>query len=253
MSDVLEITAQRVHGFFRVPGPDDDKYSRGVVQFVTGSEQYPGAAVLGIAGAFGIGPGMVRYAGAARTLVLTHFPEVVCQLGRSDVSVIGSGWGEDLVEHALQAEASCVVLDAGAMEREELRHMGGTLVLTPHHGEAARLLHCSRSEVTDNPLRSARALQERFDAIIVLKGSATWVVGEQEWCFEAPSHWAATAGAGDVLAGAIGAAIAASPTTVEEAVVAAVWAHGSAAYSTKPMRAMAIADELPAKVEAIAV
>lgn len=195
---------------------------------------------------------MVRYGGAARELVLGHFPEVVCELGRSAVSVVGSGWGEDLMEQALQAEAPCVVLDAGAMEHDDLHRLGEIVVLTPHHGEAARLLHCAREEVAENPLLSARALQERFEAIIVLKGADTWVVGEREWRFRAPSHWGATAGAGDVLAGAIGGAIAASPATVEEAVAAAVWAHGMAAQSTKPMRAMTIAERLPEKVEAIA-
>ncbi len=46
-----------------VPGDDDDKYSRGVVGFVTGSAQYPGAAVLGVEAAARTGVGMIRYLG----------------------------------------------------------------------------------------------------------------------------------------------------------------------------------------------
>src|SRR6185503_18181228 len=62
-----------------VPGDDDDKYSRGVVGFVTGSASYPGAAVLGVEAAARTGVGMIRYLGPGRPtrLVLQRRPEVV--------------------------------------------------------------------------------------------------------------------------------------------------------------------------------
>ena len=62
-----------------VPGVDDDKYARGVVGFVTGSSQYPGAAVLGVEAAAHAGVGMIRYLGPGRPtrLVLQRRTEAV--------------------------------------------------------------------------------------------------------------------------------------------------------------------------------
>ena len=58
-----------------VPGPNSHKYTRGVVGLDIGSASYPGAALLGCAGALHTGPGMVRYVGdAPETLILTRFP-----------------------------------------------------------------------------------------------------------------------------------------------------------------------------------
>ena len=59
-----------------LPTPDDDKYSRGVLGFVTGSARYPGAAVLGVEAALHTGVGMVRYLGPGRPtrLVLARRP-----------------------------------------------------------------------------------------------------------------------------------------------------------------------------------
>ena len=68
-----------------VPGVDDDKYARGVVGFVTGSSQYPGAAVLGVEAAAHAGVGMIRYLGPGRPtrLVLQRRPEAVTADGRA--------------------------------------------------------------------------------------------------------------------------------------------------------------------------
>src|SRR3954463_15752274 len=78
---------------YRTPVPGDDKYSRGVVGVLTGSAQYPGAAVLGVEGAARAGAGMVRYLGdegAARYL-LQRRPEAVTAPGRVQAWLIGSG------------------------------------------------------------------------------------------------------------------------------------------------------------------
>ena len=80
-----------------VPGPDDDKYSRGVLGVVTGSARYPGAAVLGVEAALHTGVGMVRYLGAGRPtrLVLRQRPEAVTTDGRVQAWVLGSGQDAD--------------------------------------------------------------------------------------------------------------------------------------------------------------
>src|SRR5436190_19901418 len=76
-----------------VPGVDDDKYSRGVTGFVTGSARFPGAAVLGVEAALHTGVGMVRYLGPGRPtrLVLQRRPEAVTASGRVQAWVLGSG------------------------------------------------------------------------------------------------------------------------------------------------------------------
>src|SRR4051812_35586710 len=138
-----------------VPGPDDDKYSRGVVGFVTGSARYPGAAVLGVEAALRTGVGMVRYLGPGRPtrLVLQRRPEAVTAEGRVQAWVLGSGWDTSrkideltkmVLEPALET-AVPTVLDAGALPR--WREFGGPLVLTPHAGELGQLLGVERAEI----------------------------------------------------------------------------------------------------------
>src|SRR3954454_6533537 len=80
-----------------VPGPSDDKYSRGVLGVVTGSARYPGAAVLGVDAALHTGVGMVRYLGAGRPtrLVLGRRPEAVTADGRVQAWLLGSGQEPD--------------------------------------------------------------------------------------------------------------------------------------------------------------
>src|SRR5918993_3549276 len=77
----------------RKPTASDDKYSRGVVGLRTGSEAYPGAAVLGVEAAARTGVGMIRYLGppAPSSLVLQRRPETVTADGRVQAWVIGSG------------------------------------------------------------------------------------------------------------------------------------------------------------------
>src|SRR6188768_2589134 len=76
-----------------VPDADSDKYARGVLGVVTGSDRYPGAAVIGVEAAIRTGVGMVRYLGADRpaNLVLQRRPEIVTAEGRVKAWLIGSG------------------------------------------------------------------------------------------------------------------------------------------------------------------
>ncbi|MEO8263040.1 MAG: NAD(P)H-hydrate dehydratase, partial [Pseudolysinimonas sp.] len=111
--------------FIAVPGPDADKYSRGVVGFVTGSARYPGAAVLGVEAALHTGVGMVRYLGAGRPtrLVLQRRPEAVTAAGRVQAWVLGSGQDATelddatraLLDTAFSSGVPCVI-DSGALD-----------------------------------------------------------------------------------------------------------------------------------------
>ncbi|ROS76821.1 bifunctional ADP-dependent NAD(P)H-hydrate dehydratase/NAD(P)H-hydrate epimerase [Cellulomonas sp. PhB143] len=226
-----------------VPGPTDDKYSRGVLGVVAGTPTYPGAAVLVTTAAVRTGAGMVRYVGpdAVAASVLAARPEVVPAEGRVQAWTVGPGLpgegaGDDAgqlarAREALDAAAGDpdqdrapvpVVVDAGALDLVATRVQdGGRLsahvVLTPHAGELSRLLRAlgeraGRDEVEAEPLRHARRAHELTGATVLLKGGVTVVVGPGVVYSQADaSGWVATAGSGDVLSGILGTLLAAYP------------------------------------------
>lgn len=241
----------RAHSAVPVPAFSDDKYARGVVGLVAGSDTYPGAGILATRGALAAGVGMVRLNSTRRVqdLVLADQPGVVTVGGRIQSALIGPGLDEDRREDALELAQFCgqsgmpLVIDAWALDL--VPELLGSLtpdatVLTPHYGEAARLLSAlgtpiTKREVAASPLRYARALHEATGCHIVLKGpvtivysfeyvavdaeenSATSLDGTEngadtrpeltrvyEPTVSAPStSWAGIAGNGDVLAGFI--------------------------------------------------
>lgn len=216
------------------PWPDatSDKYSRGVVGFDTGSPRYPGAAMLGAAGALFTGAGMVRHAGAAEVAdrVVQRWPSVVPGPGRVQAWVVGSGWQtEDEQREAYRQRLTelCsddvpMVLDAGALGVLPDALPLGSL-LTPHAGELATLLGIERRQITDDPVHAAREAARRTGATVLLKGGTQYVVepnGRVLLAVRGPA-WSAQAGSGDVLAGACGALLAAGVRAPQAAVVAA--------------------------------
>lgn len=207
-----------------VPGEHDDKYRRGVLGVVTGSTQYPGAAVLGVEAALRTGVGMVRYLGPSRAtdLVLQRRPEAVTGPGRVQAWLLGSGMPAPASEGDRDPDARerfdlalesgrPLVLDAGALGLVAARSAAAApTVITPHAGELARMLDLEPDAVRADPLGSARQAAERFGVTVLLKGHTTHVVGatgEQLIARSAPA-WLATAGAGDALAGILGALVA---------------------------------------------
>jgi hydroxyethylthiazole kinase-like uncharacterized protein yjeF len=228
-----------------VPAPDDDKYSRGVVGFVTGSARYPGAAVLGVEAALHTGVGMVRYLGPGRPtrLVLARRPEAVTTDGRVQAWVLGSG--QDPAERAdgtgalldtALAQNVPVVLDSGALDLAA--NATGPAVLTPHSGELARLLQVERADVTADPAAFAVRAAAELQATILLKGHTSYIATPDGTLLRvtAPTTWLATAGSGDALAGILGAlvathsaAVAEDPTALARLAATACVLHGSAA------------------------
>lgn len=217
-----------------VPRPREDaqKYLRGVVGVRAGSPTYPGAALLCVSGA-GTGLcGMVRYVGDAAVAdrVRTAHPEVV-GAGRVQAWVVGSGGGETAGDElaAAVADAVPVVVDADA-----LGHVTGPLgvpaVLTPHAGELSRMLGIDRDVIEAAPLAHVRLAAQRYDAVVLLKGRHTLVAGPTGPVRVTTTGvpWLATAGAGDVLAGLVGALLAAGLTPFDAASVGS-WLHGAAA------------------------
>jgi hydroxyethylthiazole kinase-like uncharacterized protein yjeF len=231
------------------PEPTAQKYTRGVVGVRTGSAAYPGAAVLSVSGADTGLCGMVRYSGGAADAVRADHPEVVVGEGRVQAWVVGSGGGDDAepaLHRALEDDVP-VVVDADALAH--VRPGSGRLVLTPHAGELAKLLDVDRATVEAQQLHHARAAAERFEATVVLKGRHTLTArpdGRVRVCTTG-TPWLATAGAGDVLAGVIGALLAAGLDPFDAASLGP-WLHGAAAsYDSAggPLVASGVAAAIP--------
>lgn len=211
-----------MHRWLPSPTGADDKYSRGVLGAVIGSDRYPGAAVLGIEAAWRTGVGMVRLGADRRVqdLVLASRPETVvgelADLGRSDAYLIGSGRDQSDDEQEREALIGLVesgvpaVLDAGALDLT-LR-VRGLCVITPHAGELTRMLtwlgrQVDRADVT---AEDAVFVAENTGVVVVLKGATTTIAtpsGDIR-TVRAASHRAATAGSGDVLGGVIAGLVA---------------------------------------------
>lgn len=276
-------TIENASRVLRRPTADDDKYSRGVIGIRTGSDAYPGAAVLGVEAAWRTGIGMVRYLGPARptSLVLARRPETVIAAGRVQAWLIGSGTDAaartDAETAALRSVLSGphpVVVDAGALDLA----VGAPAprIVTPHAGEHARLraslrLEDRSPESDEQRAAAARETAVALDAVVVLKGARTVVAGPDGWAVlvDAGTPWLATAGTGDVLAGAIGAVVAAGQAAAEALAgsaatgvdlgahaAAGVWLHGRAATLAAarlgalggPITALDVADALPLAV-----
>lgn len=128
---------------------------------------------------------------------------------------------------ALNAVASDAALRAGLMSRTE---RGLPTVLTPHPLEAARLLGLPTAEVQADRLNAAQQLAEQFDCVAVLKGSGTVTAapGHPPTINPTGNARLATAGTGDVLAGMVGAHLAAG-VEARRAALEAVYIHGLAA------------------------
>ncbi|MFI9506427.1 NAD(P)H-hydrate dehydratase [Nocardia sp. NPDC052566] len=236
-----------------VPGPADDKYTQGVTGIFAGSPAYPGAAVLCAGAAVAATSGMVRYAGADPGDVLANFPEVVAaesisKSGRVQSWVFGPGAGTDTDARNRLAEVLAtnlpVVVDADgltllAADPDLVRARTAPTVLTPHAGEFARL---TGHEIGPDRVAAVRDLAESWQVTVLLKGRATLIAtpGRPVLVNEAGGSWAATAGAGDVLSGIIGALLAAGRAPAWSAAAAArahALAANLAAHETHPAAA----------------
>lgn len=230
--------------------PDAHKYTAGTVLVVAGSERYLGAAELACRAAYRVGAGLVTLAAARRAPA--GWPEVVFEpldwaqadpLGglnaldpkRAQVAVIGPGLDPRALGHVpalLHRLDGPAVLDAGALEPDagvaRAVHGHGRCVLTPHIGEAARLLGRPSPEVLADPLGSAADLAERFGAVVVLKGAGSVVAApDGRLAVSTRGHpGMAVGGTGDVLAGALGGLLATGE--LFERTCAAVYLHGRA-------------------------
>jgi NAD(P)H-hydrate epimerase len=148
---------------------------------------------------------------------------------------------EMLVSRLLSGSAGRFILDADALtvlanwyaQKPNALSVaaGQTLVLTPHAGEAARLLACRSEDIQIDRAAAIRRIVERYHAVVVLKGPRTLVAApgrDEVFACEAGNPFMALGGMGDLLAGVIGARWAYIKTDAFLAVSSAVWLHGAA-------------------------
>ncbi|RMH60381.1 MAG: NAD(P)H-hydrate dehydratase [Zetaproteobacteria bacterium] len=231
--------------------PDAHKGMFGHVWIFGGSVGFSGAPVLAGKGAFAGGAGLVSLVcpDTVWPIVASTLPEVMVhpqstdawRQARIDVIVAGPGWGggQQALLRDLLARDESLVLDADALNmmatsselQATLRARSAPTVLTPHPGEAARLLACDVATVQRDRPQAAIALAERFACWVVLKGAGTLVAADDGCVWLSPfgSPKMAVAGSGDVLAGLIGASLARSgEVAIADRLGAAVALHGLA-------------------------
>jgi len=228
--------------------PAAHKGSFGQVLVIGGDLGTGGAALLSSEAALRTGAGMVTLATRPQhvTASLVRQPEVMCHgvestyglsalVERADVLVVGPGlgqapWGRSLISLASQRGVP-QVWDADALNllAGQAVVQPANCLITPHPGEAARLLSTSVAQIQADRPGAVRALAARYGCVALLKGAGTLIAspdGRLALCDR--GHPAmATAGLGDVLAGMAGALLAQALAPFEAACLAA-WLHARA-------------------------
>jgi ADP-dependent NAD(P)H-hydrate dehydratase / NAD(P)H-hydrate epimerase len=234
--------AQRLAGsnVARVPvrSPTVHKGQLGHVLVVAGDRGFAGAGLLAAHSALRGGAGLVSLATRPEHLpaAQARLPEVMAAgvasanqlmaLGQSaSVWVVGPGLGQQAWGRSLLSAAACAqvpqVWDADALNllAQGAVTLPAGAVITPHPGEAARLLDCTAAQVQADRPAAARALARRYQVVCVLKGAGTLVADPAGALLLCDRGHPAMAGAGlgDVLAGLIGALLAQGMSAMDAA------------------------------------
>jgi ADP-dependent NAD(P)H-hydrate dehydratase / NAD(P)H-hydrate epimerase len=230
------------------PAPLDHKGTRGHVLVVGGAREMRGAGRLAAMAALRAGAGLCTLAGdgdvlapdAVMTRSFDDAPLATALEGKSAV-VIGPGLGRsdagvarvrDVLAAGVPAVLDADALNGLADQPSIIASAAGPIVITPHPGEAARLLATTTAAIEADRLAAARTLAALTHAVVVLKGARTIVcdgTAEDDYCSLHPTGGPAlaTGGSGDVLAGTIAAMLAQGLAAVDAARVA-VYIHGCA-------------------------
>jgi hydroxyethylthiazole kinase-like uncharacterized protein yjeF len=276
----IALQAADVAAILPRPASESDKYRRGVLGLVAGSDQYTGAAVLSCGGAIHGGAGMVRFVSAAVAVdvVRQHWPEAVLTTydpnrpeqaietaGRVQAWAVGPGIGTGPQAEALLAGVLAsdvpVLVDADGLTvlaaHRDLLGRAAPVLITPHAGELARLLSADRADIEARRLHYARAAAAELGVTVLLKGSTTVIAepdGHQPVLVNSTgTPWLATAGSGDVLSGLAGSLLA-QGVDAPHAAAAAAYLHGMAgrlAARDAPIGASDLLGAIPAAIRAV--
>jgi ADP-dependent NAD(P)H-hydrate dehydratase / NAD(P)H-hydrate epimerase len=235
------------------PGAESDKYRRGVLGLLAGSDRYTGAVLLATGGAVHGGAGMVRVVTAdiAARLVRQAWPEAVItvhpdegdwdlagSVGRVQAWVAGPGMGTTpdaaaRLTTVLRTDLP-VLVDADGLtilsQHQDLLPRGAPTLITPHAGELARLLGngTEPAGVEARRLEHARRAAHQLGVTVLLKGSTTVIASPGDdpvLVNPTGTPWLATAGSGDVLSGLAGALLA-QGLAPAQAGLAGAYLHG---------------------------
>ena len=235
------------------PGAASDKYRRGVLGLLAGSDRFTGAVLLSAGGAVHGGAGMVRVvtADVAAVLVRQAWPETVVTVHPDDgdwdlpgsvgrvqawVAGPGMGTGQDAAARlsAILRTDLPVLVDADGLtilsQHQALLPRRAPTLITPHAGELARLLGTDPASVEARRLEHARRAAGQLGVTVLLKGSTTVIASPDNGPVlvnPTGTPWLATAGSGDVLSGLTGALLA-QGLTPAQAGLAGAYLHGLA-------------------------
>lgn len=207
---------------------DSYKNKFGHVLVVGGDAGFSGAVRMAAEAALRVGAGLVSVATRKENALILNStrPELMCHgvqtvsdlkplLSKATVIIVGPGlgqsrWAKTLVTFIFKSKKQLVV-DADALNLlAEKPEKHPHWILTPHPGEAARLLKMTRETIQEDRLSAVKGLQKKFGGVAVLKGAGTLVDGPDAIpaICTAGNPGMATAGMGDILSGVIGGLLA---------------------------------------------
>ena len=245
------LTPEGVAGMAPARVHNSHKGQFGTVGVLGGAQGMLGAAVLAARAALHLGAGKIFLAPLADDAPGFDplHPEIMLKKARDLVAretleslVVGPGMGtgdaarnmlaaalKANVPLVLDADALNLIADGRALQNQLLRRTAPHL-LTPHPGEAARLLQASTSEIQADRIKAACTLATRFNALVVLKGSGSVIAfPDTTWHINSTGNpGMASGGMGDALAGMLGALLA-QGLAPEEALMLGTCLHGAAA------------------------
>lgn len=213
-----------------------------------------GAARLAGEAALRVGAGLVSVGTRAESItgIISERPEIMAHalknakdlkplLKKASVIVLGPGlgqtrWSQQLFKQILNAPQA-KVLDADALNLlAKHTRRSENWILTPHPGEAARLLGCMVKEIQANRIKAVKTLQKHYGGVVVLKGSGSLVCSNRSLriCL-AGNPGMASGGMGDVLSGVIGGLLA-QHFNLQQAAEYGVYLHAVAADKTASLR-----------------
>jgi len=247
---IPSVTAKWLTRLLPARSPQAHKGHFGHVMVVGGDHGYGGAAIMAAQSAVHCGAGLVSLFTRPEHIsaMLSRQPEVMvshqhfsAMMARATILLAGPGlgldqWGTALLVQLL-ASNKPLLLDADALnylaalpqaEQQQLKR--DNWLLTPHPGEAARLLGCSSTDIQHDRLAAVQQLQQRFGGTIVLKGHGSLIAGPEQQLarLDCGNPGMASGGMGDVLSGIIAALLAQGLTGFDAAALGG-WLHGTAA------------------------
>ena len=249
---------------------DEYKNKRGHCMVIGGDHGFGGAASMAAEASLRAGSGLTSVATQPQHVsnILARCPEIMAcgvvsgqqlepLLDKPSVLVVGPGlgrsaWSEQLLQKAV-ATGLPMVLDADALnivaDGRVVKTTGHTWVLTPHAGEAARLLNTTVAEIEANRYSAVQKIQEKYNAVVLLKGPGTLIASANQITKVCPygNPGMATAGMGDLLSGIIGGLIA-QGLSLQDAAELGCCLHSAAAdklVDDAGYRGIAASDLLP--------